>query len=54
MLDWQRSYSSAWRVYRVNVETWAGYVNPFVIYDCYEKICNIYIYTFVPFGVYQK
>ena len=23
MLDWQRSYSSAWRVYRVNVETWA-------------------------------
>ena len=23
MLDWQRSYSSEWRVYRVNVETWA-------------------------------
>ena len=23
MLDWNRSYSSAWRVYRVNVETWA-------------------------------
>jgi len=23
MLDWQRSYSSTWRVYRVNVETWA-------------------------------
>lgn len=23
MLDWQRSYSSSWRVYRVNPETWA-------------------------------
>ena len=23
MLDWQRSYSSAWRVYRVNPQTWA-------------------------------
>jgi len=23
MLDWQRSYSSTWRVYRVNPETWA-------------------------------
>ena len=23
MLDWQRSYASAWRVYRVNPETWA-------------------------------
>lgn len=23
MLDWQRSYASSWRVYRVNPETWA-------------------------------